>query len=163
MSPERQSAQDYFQALLMTVVGQAYGAAGYTLEQAPLKWLNGQYRFSKALEDGLRATIEYQVLIYSDTPHAARTPSRFRVMLTRSDGDPARPSAHPRYASRSLSALVVQDFGVAILPSAEHWWTFHDTQSLGAALAEAGHLVVGFGLGWLSGELTPPQSPPETP
>ena len=51
---------------------------------------------------------------------------------------------------------MVEDFGVAILPSADHWWAFHDTESLGAALAEAGHLVVGYGMPWLAHELIPP-------
>jgi hypothetical protein len=55
---------------------------------------------------------------------------------------------------RDLSALVVEDFGVAILPSGKHWWTYQDTQTLGHALAEAGHLIVGYGMPWLSGDLT---------
>jgi hypothetical protein len=55
-----------------------------------------------------------------------------------------------------LSELVVGDFGVNILPSADHWWTYSDTDSLGHALAEAGHLAVGYGMPWLAGELEPP-------
>lgn len=153
MNEARQSGHEFFRTLLVTVVGQAYQAAGYGLENAPLKWLNGHYRWIKALPSGLYGLIDYQVLIYSETPHAARTPSRFRVTLTRADNAQGRASAHPGYATRTLSALVVQDFGVAILPSTDHWWTFHDTHSLGQALAEAGHLVVGYGLGWLDGSL----------
>jgi hypothetical protein len=156
MDETRQAGHEFFRALMVTVVGQAYQAAGYSLEDAPLKWLNGQYRWLKALEGGLYGLIDYQVLIYSDTPHAARTPSRFRVALTRADNAQGRASAHPAYATRTLSALVVDDFGVAILPSADHWWTFHDTHSLGQALAEAGHLVIGYGLGWLDGSLSAP-------
>ena len=49
----------------------------------------------------------------------------------------------------------VGDFGLAILPSAEHWWLFSDTTSLGNALAEAGHLAVGYGIPWLQGDLSP--------
>jgi hypothetical protein len=71
-------------------------------------------------------------------------PSRFRVTLSRSDG-----------LRRDLSTLVVDDFGVAILPTANYWWNYRDVQSLGNALAEAGHLVVGYGMPWLSGDLTP--------
>ena len=55
-----------------------------------------------------------------------------------------------------MSALVVKDFGVAILPSADHWWTFRDMNELGTALAEAGHLVVAYGMPWLAGELSLP-------
>jgi hypothetical protein len=57
-----------------------------------------------------------------------------------------------------LSALVVEDFGVAILPSANHWWTFQNTQELGNALAEAGHLTIGYGIPFLAGELSPPEN-----
>lgn len=152
---ERQSLQTYFKTLLETVVGQAYRAAGYQLEQAPVKWLGGQYRYSKALNDGMIATIEYQVLVYNDTQWAQRNPSRFQVTLIRSDQPGAVPSNHPRYLRRNLSTLVVDDFGVSILPSADHWWTFKNTETLGAALAEAGHLVVGYGIPWLAGDLQP--------
>lgn len=137
--------------ILLTVVGQAFGAAGYTLEERPLQWANGMVRFRKSLDDGLSAVIEFQHLCYAES-----APSRFRVTLIRTDqANPAAPSPHPRFARRTLSALVVQDFGVAILPSADHWWTFTSTETLGKALAEAGHLTIGFGIPWLSGELSP--------
>jgi hypothetical protein len=155
MLPERQSQQDYFRVLLLTVMGQALTAAGYTLEEQPFKWAAGQFRLQKALDEAFSAYIEFQVLVYTTTAHAPVQPSRFRVTLIRTDQPNAKPSTHPRYAQRTLSALVVADFGVAILPSAEHWWTFHDTATLGKALAEAGHLLIGFGLPWLSEELRP--------
>lgn len=146
-----QSPQEYFRLLLLTVVGEAYGAAGYTLEERPTQWAGGLFRFSKALENGLHGFIEYQLLAYNED-----RPSRFRVTLIRSNHDnPTLPSQHPAYARRLLSALVVEDFGVAILPSADYWWQYANVTELGAALAEAGHLVVGFGLPWLSGELKP--------
>ena len=70
-----------------------------------------------------------------------------------------RASASRSYARdqrRTLGALVVTDFDVPILPSAEHWWDWRDSVGLGAALAEAGHLLVGYGIPWLAGELEPP-------
>lgn len=152
-----QSPQEYFRLLLLTVVGQAFTAAGYTLEERPTQWAGGLFRFSKPLDNELRAFIEYQLLAYADTEWASRTPSRFRVTLTRTDQPaPNAPSRHPHFAQRDLSALVVEDFNVAILPSAAYWWTFSNTDELGKALAESGHLVIGFGLPWLSGELSPP-------
>ncbi len=141
--------------LLVTVMGQALMAAGYILEEQPIKWAAGQYRFKKSLDDGLTAYLEFQVLVYTDNEYAARIPSRFRVTLIRSDAPGGKPSQHPRYAQRTLSALVVEDFGVAILPSGDYWWMFHNTDTLGKALAEAGHLIVGYGLPWLKGDLTP--------
>lgn len=151
------SPQEYFRLLLLTVVGQAFGAAGYELEARPAQWAGGLFRFVKVFDNGLYGFIEFQHLHYADTEFSSGIPSRFRVTLVRSD----RPSAsmaskHPAYARRLLSALVVEDFGVAILPSADHWWTFSSTTQLGSALAEAGHLTVGYGMPWLSGDLTPP-------
>lgn len=143
-----QQAYEYFRTILITVVGQAYSAAGYHLRDEPIKWAGGQFRFEKPLPGGQTAIIEYQLLAYTDTEWASGNPSRFRVTLRRGDG-----------VQRDLSALVVADFGVAILPSDRHWWTYRTVDELGKALAEAGHLVVGYGLPWLSGELSPPGDP----
>jgi hypothetical protein len=151
MMQASQTPQEYFRLLLLTVVGSAYNAAGYELEERPTQWAGGLFRFSKPLENGLFGFIEYQLLAYSED-----RPSRFRVTLTRSDHEnPTLPSQHPAYARRLLSALVVEDFNVPILASADHWWQYANVTELGAALAEAGHLVVGFGMPWLSGDITP--------
>lgn len=155
-SNQNDSPQEYFRVILLTVVGQAYTAAGYTLEENPVQWAGGRYRFVKPLDDDLNAFIEYQLLSYVDSEWASGMPSRFRVTLTRSDQlNPAIKSNHPDFVQRDLGTLVVRDFGVHILPSADHWWTFHNTDELGNALAEAGHLVVGYGIPWLAGDLTP--------
>ncbi len=140
----KQDPQEYFRTLLVTVIGQAYRAAGYELQETPIQWAGGLFRFERLLDNGLTAVIEYQHLAYYDTEWSSGMPSRFRVALSRSDG-----------LRRDLSALVVEDFGVAILPSAAHWWNYRDTHTLGQALAEAGHLVIGYGMPWLSGELNP--------
>lgn len=158
MTSISQSPQEYFRLLLVTVVGQAFTAAGYTLEERPSQWAGGLFRFVKPLDGGvLTAFIEYQLLAYADTMWASRNPSRFRVTLTRTDQPhPRQLSAHTDYLQRDLGTLVVEDFKVAILPNADYWWTFSTTDELGKALAESGHLVIGFGLPWLSGELQPP-------
>ncbi len=157
MTDERQSANDYFRTLLLTVVGQAFTAAGYSLEDSPVQWAGGRFRFVKPLMYGLRGYIEFQVLSYTDNEWSAGMPSRFRVTLIRTDQTaPYLTSAHPQAVQRDLSALVVIDFGVAVLPSAQHWWTYRTTDELGQALAEAGHLIVGYGLPWLAGDLEPP-------
>ena len=163
MVPERQAGQDYFRTLLRTVVGQAFSAAGYHLQETPLQWAGGKYRFVKAFQDGFFGLIDFQVLVYSDTMWSAGAPSRFRVQLTRSCDRHGLASDKTGYATRGLSQLVVEDFAVAILPAADHWWPFQDTDSLGAALAEAGHLIVGYGMPWLAGELVPPadENPPD--
>jgi hypothetical protein len=141
-----QSPQDSFRLILLTVMGQALAAAGYALEERPTQWAGGQFRFVRLLEDGASATITFQLLAYVATAFAEPQPSRFRVMLARSGAAPL---------SRALSALVVTDFGVAILPDADHWWAYNDVTSLGRALAEAGHLLVGYGIPWLAGALKP--------
>jgi hypothetical protein len=152
-----QSPQEYFRLLLLTVVGQAFSAAGYALEERPAQWAGGLFRFVKAFENGLYGFIEFQYLHYTDTEFSSGVPSRFRVTLVRSEQPNASAkSSHPESDRRTLSQLVVEDFGVGILPSADHWWTFKNTTELGNALAEAGHLVVGYGMPWLSGDLAPP-------
>lgn len=152
-----QSPQDTFRLLLLTVVGQAFTAAGYHLEESQVQWAGGRFRFVKALDNDLYGFIEFQLLAYSDSEWASGMPSRFRVTLVRSDqAAPYAASDHPQYAQRSLSALVVADFGVAILPSADYWWTFRNMTELGNTLGEAGHLAVGYGIPWLAGDLEPP-------
>lgn len=159
MFDPRQNPQEYFRMLLLTVVGQAFTAAGYLLDENPVHWAGGRFRFTHRLENGLHTFIEFQLLAYTDSEWSSGVPSRFRVTLIRSDQPaPYAHSDHPDTVRRSLSALVVDDFGVAILPSADHWWTFRDTTELGNALAEAGHLAVGYGMPWLAGELQPPSA-----
>lgn len=140
-----QSAQDEFRLILVTVVEAAFNAAGYRLIERPVQWAGGLFEFSKALASGATATIAFQHLIYKEGG-----PSRFQVALARAAA-PGRPAAR-----RALSALVVDDFGVAILPSADHWWTYHNVTELGRALGEAGSLAVAYGMPWLSGDLLPP-------
>ena len=148
---ERQAPQQYFGTLLRTVVGQAFAAAGYRFDEAPLQLAGGRFRFVKQFADGAQGWIDFQVLVYSETGWSTSQPSRFRVQLTRI---PAGSSAGR--VSLSLAQLVVGEFGVKILPSPDHWWSYRDTDSLGKALAEAGHLAVGYGMPWLAGELKPP-------
>ena len=151
---DTQSPQEYFRLVLLTVVGQAFEAAGYSLEDRPAQWAGGQFRFVKKLDESLHGFIEFHHLHYIEG-----SPSRFRVTLTRTDQIvPHRRSTHPQYAQRTLSALVVADFGVAILPSADHWWTYQNTSELGRTLGEAGSLAVGYGMPWLAGDLQPPSS-----
>lgn len=152
---ERQSLQDYFRTIMHTVVGQAFSAAGYELKDEPISWLGGRFRYVKALDDGLSAYIEFQVLVYNENTWAEKQPSRFRVNLVRSDKPGGKVSQHEKYLKCTLSQLVVTDFGVNILPSADHWWRFSDVDSMGKALAEAGHLIIGYAIPYLAGDLSP--------
>lgn len=158
MVQERQSQQEYFRTILLTVVGQAFEAAGYEFLQTPITWAGGKYRFRKPLADGLYGLIDFQVLIYTENMWASGTANRFRASVTRADNPNGKASSHQQYETRTISQLVVGDFGVNILPAVDHWWEFRDTDSLGKALAEAGHLLIGYGLPWLSGDLKPPNS-----
>ena len=156
MLEERQAGQEEFRSLLQTVVGQAFSAAGYEMEERPLQWAGGKYRFIKSFSSRGFGLIDFQALVYSDTMWSAGAPSRFTVHLTRSPDRAGRASKAAGYISRSLSRLVVADFGVGILPAADHWWTYRDAGTLGQALAEAGRLTIGYGMPWLAGELEPP-------
>lgn len=155
MNQDREATHEYFRTLLLMVAGQAFAAAGYQELETPLQWAGGRFRFSKPLGGDLYAFIEFQLLAYTETMWTSRTPSRFRVTLRRSEDPHGAAGNHPRAVQRLLSALVVEDFGVRILPDAEHWWTFRDTEELGRSLAEAGHLIIGYGMPWLDGSLLP--------
>jgi hypothetical protein len=150
---ERQPLQNYFRTLLHTVVGQAFHAAGYELLEEPMKWSGGRFRYVRQLDSDWSAYIEFQVLVYGDSAWVGKQPSRFTVNLYRSNQPGGRPVAHPRYQQRLLSQLVVVDFATPILPDADYWWSFQDTESLGKGLAEAGYLIVGYGIPWLAGDL----------
>jgi hypothetical protein len=152
-----ESLQEQIKAILLTVVGQAFRAAGFELQDHPMQHAAGQYRFIRQYQNGLYGVIEFQVLLYVDSEWASGMPSRFRVTLSRSDQlNPTVASEHPAYVRRDLSQLVVDDFSVAILPSNRHWWTFKSSAEFGHGLAEAGHLIVGYGIPWLAGDLQPP-------
>lgn len=156
MFDQNQPPQEYFRLILLTVMGQVFSAADYSLEESPVQWAGGRFRFFKVLDGDLIAFIEYQLLAYVDSEWSSGAPSRFKVTLTRTDqNNPSVLSKHPGFAQRDLSALVVDDFSVAILPSADHWWTYNSTDELGKALAEAGHLLAGYGIPWLAGDLKP--------
>lgn len=151
------SPQEYFRLILLTVVGQAFEAAGYRLDDAPTAWAGGLYRFIKPLTDGpfagLRACIEFQLLYYTEG-----RPALFRVHLIRTDqASPAVTSTHPQAARTLLTALVVNEFGVGIVPHADHWWSYRALHELGHTLGEAGSLAVAYGMGWLDGSLLPPE------
>lgn len=141
---EKGDAIATFRLLLLTVLGQALEAAGYRLEEDPVSEAAGRFRFLPADHADAERRIEFQLLAGVASEWAPRMPSRFRVTLLLQG------------AERALAALVVRDFGVEILPSADHWWRWQDSAELGAALAEAGHLLVGFGIPWLNGDLDPP-------
>ncbi|MEM9951463.1 MAG: hypothetical protein AAF846_07680 [Chloroflexota bacterium] len=152
---ERQSLQEYFRTIMHTVMGQAFTAAGYALKEEKQRWLGGRFRYVKSLDNDFTAYIEFQVLVYNDNAWSGQQPSRFRVNLIRSDQVGGKPSQHPNYMQRTLSQLVVTDFGVNILSSPDYWWQFSNTDSLGKALAEAGHLIIGYGIPYLQGDLSP--------
>lgn len=46
---ERQSLQDYFRTIMHTVIGQAFEAVGYQLQNEPMKWIGGRFRYAKSL------------------------------------------------------------------------------------------------------------------
>lgn len=140
--------QEHFQEMLLYVVGQALSAAGYVLEDNPIHWSGGLFRFQKQ-QAGLTLVIEYQMLSYEDGP------ARFRVALARR-ADPQAEADSALAATRiTLSRLLWDIFKVRVLPAADHWWTFADVQALSDGLVESGRLLVGYGLPWLDGSLVP--------
>jgi hypothetical protein len=149
--------QAQFGMVLHTVVGQAFEAAGFRLADSPTQQAAGLFRYVAQAEAGAYAglylLIEFQMLYYTEG-----RPARFHVVLARAAQPDGRMRGAVGEVRRDLAALVVEDFGVAVLPSASHWWSYAHMDALGRALAEAGHLVVGFGIPWLRGAIEPPAS-----
>ena len=152
MTLNKNTPQEFFGQTLQTVAGQAFAAAGYTLQHNPMHQSRGLFRYVKPLEGDVSVYVEFQLLFYEGGP------SRFRVNLLRNTGADARASAN--YANRvdtTLSKLLWEDFGVRQFDSPDHWWVFGNPNQLGHALAEAARLVFGFGIPWLEGTLQPGQ------
>ena len=143
-------------------MGQVLSSAGYEFVNQPLQAAGGKFTFwkqfteEKPMLQGLYSYVEFQHLVYVSSEWAPNAASRFSIILTRSDSEQAQlASEDPDYLRCSLSELVVQVFGVSVLPSANHWWHYRDQDELATTLVEAGHLLVGYGLPWLEDDLKP--------
>src|SRR5450432_649349 len=147
---ELSTPQALFGQVLDTVAGQAFQAAGYTLQPNPMHQSRGLFRYRKPLlaVDSLNVYIEWQLLFYQGGP------SRFRINLLRSTGPDARVGGDSGAAvETTLTKLVWEGFGVRQLSSPDHWWSFDSPNALGQAIAQAARLVFGFGIPWLEGTL----------
>jgi hypothetical protein len=143
--------QEQFGEILQKYAGQAFTAAGYTLQDNPLHHMRGLYRYRKALSGDVAAYVEFQLLYY---PNGV---SRFRVNLLRNRGTDAR-AVDPNYTERidtTLSRLLWDEFGVQQLGNADYWWLFKNPTELAYAVVEAGKFALGFGIPWLEGTLRP--------
>lgn len=143
------ATQQFFQEALVTALGQALGAAGYGPEENPVQWNGGLYRFRRRLGERLELWVMYQLLAHPDYF------SRFQVVLQRVPlaGEARGPALGA--ARISLPRLLWDVFAVRVLPGPDHWWAFHDVHTLGDGLLESGKLLIGYGLPWLDGSLTP--------
>lgn len=148
MNGAANTPQALFQQMLETVTGQAFAAAGYTLQDNALHQSRGLFRYAKALPGGMTAYIEFQLLHYQQGG-----PSRFRVNLLRSAGADARAGSADSKTETTLARLLWDAFGVEQLGSPDHWWLFRNTYELGHSIAEAGKFMFAFAVPWLEGEL----------
>jgi hypothetical protein len=140
--------QAIFGQTLQQVVGQAFTAAGYELQDFPMHQMRGLFRYQKRLENEGSSYVEFQLLYY------AGGVSRFRVNLLRNSGDDARAQAADKIET-TLARLLWDEFGVEQLSGPDHWWLFNNPTELGYTLLEAGRLTFGFGIPWLEGTLEP--------
>ena len=141
------TSETAFKEALITVLGQALEAAGYTLEENPVQWSAGYFRFHRQTPDGITLQVAFQVLTHPDYP------SRFRVSLRRARLQGKTPESAP--AEITLARLLWDVFGVHVLPQADYWWEYRGSRTLGDALIESGKLLIGYGLPWLDGTLAP--------
>ncbi len=100
-SSKAQAPQEYFRLLLLTVVGQALGAAGYQLDERPTQWAGGLFRFATRFETGLYGVVEYQLLHYAEGA-AVALPRQL---------DPQRPAERRAERSPAVHAADAQRAG----------------------------------------------------
>ena len=135
------------------MIGQAFAAAGYRLQDNATHQSRGLFRYQKPLTEGVSVYVEFQLLHYQ-----VGGPSRFRVNLLRNNGPDARSVSQSagHYADKidtTLTEVIWNEFGVRQLNGPDHWWLFTNQTELAYALVEAGKLLFGFGLPWLEGTL----------
>ncbi len=143
-------AHDLFQQVLLTALGPVLQAAGYSLDEVPVQWSGGLFRFRRRYDETLDLAVAFQLLAHPECP------ARFQVILARVSRTLAQPALSP--ASMTLSRLLWDAFQVRVLPEADHWWVYRAVPDLGSALLEAGKLLAGYGLPWLDGTLVPPEA-----
>jgi hypothetical protein len=137
--------QEVFKETLLHVAGQAFDAAGYALTGDALQEAAGLFRFRRPLDNGWTAFIEFQMLLYQDTPT-----TRFRVNLARSRGlSPRDGRDEPGYLNAPLSQVLWHVYGLRDAPDADAWWEFTSYTELGHALADAGRKALTYGRVWL--------------
>lgn len=139
---------DYFQRLLIKVVGQPLDAAHYQLEDNPMQHQRGLLRFVKVvpkLGAGVHCFIEWQLLAFAQSPVA-----RFQINLLRNTSADARAkTTYAEQAETTLSWVMWHVYGVRLLPADDSWWEFRNEGELGYALANAGKLLFAYGVPWL--------------
>lgn len=154
MNAPTPSPQAAFKDTLEKVAGGAFVALGYVLQDNGTHQSRGLFRYRKDLADGASVYVEFQLLFYK-----LGGPSRFRVNLLRNTGPDARAASDDSdKVDTTLGKLLWDTVDIRVLGNADHWWTFSNAYELGAALVDAGKLVIGFGIPWLEGTLKPDEN-----
>jgi hypothetical protein len=154
-----------FKEALLHVTGQAFEAAGYELVGDAVQEAAGLFRFRRPLGEGWYAFIEFQLLLYRDTPA-----TRFRVNLARSHGlspkagrkvgserektdakgaKEGSAKGEPGALNAPLTQVLWHVYGLRDYPDPEYWWEFTSYPELAQALADAGRNALTYGRVWL--------------
>ncbi len=137
-----------FRKTLQHVIGEAFDAAGYALEDNPMAQKRGLFRYHKALAEDQHAFIEFQTLY-----HPQSDLSRFRVSLLKNSVPQAR-QATPQTEAHDLAYVIWHIWEVpGVLPADSHWWMYKHATDLAPQLYEAGKLLFGYGVPWLEDTL----------
>jgi len=132
-----------FHDVITHVMGSAFDAAHYHLENAPLQQQRGLYRYVKHHDHGY-CFIEFQSL-YHDQSEL----TRMRVNLIKSPLQAAR-QAHPDREAYTLPYVIWHLYGAeGVLPTEEYWWVYKDDHDLAYQLVDAGKLLFAYGVPWL--------------
>ena len=138
----------YFKESLVRVVGKVLDAAGYQLEDNPLQQARGLIRYYKPLQhlgEDVYGFLEWQLLAFEESPIA-----RFQLTLLRNRGLEARTvTDYSHRAEQALPWIIWHVFNARVVPADDSWWDFRNGNELLQALANAVHLLFGYGIPWL--------------
>ena len=113
---------DIFRQRLLAAANGVLRQRGYQLQDDPIQFDSGLFRFAGRPAGGAQAFIDVQLLLYR-----GGGPSRFEVKLWRSD--------HPNEKVRL--GIWLREQGVVTLADDAGWWEFATAPDLEAALADA--------------------------
>jgi hypothetical protein len=136
-----------FELVLIQIAEPRLESLGYAYD-TQLKDRDILFGFSKRLDKGIFAIIEFQRHQYEEEPWGWG----FRVNLIRSKTEkPAKwdEGHYPGYLNERLSFLIWVEYSLRIYPGPDHWWEAANVDGFETQLLDALGKIEQFGIPWL--------------